>query len=82
MSNYVLIWKSYGSDEIRYFVSSENSKDVYLMSSTDQLGEAKIFSRHVDAEFERHLVARFSNELSTTIEISDRELFEARLKGE
>ncbi len=82
MTNYVLIWKSRKDNKITYFSDYENSLEVCSITSTDQLGEAKVFSRHVDAEFERHYAVRFSNEIITTIEVSDRELFEARLKGE
>lgn len=70
-------------DEIHYFQSSENSPSLYHMESTTELGQAKVFEKLIHAEVERKYVIRFGEKAyATTITVPDKELFEARLKGE
>jgi hypothetical protein len=80
VSNYVITWEN---DGIKYLHDSVNTPSVYTMETTDELGNAKVYEDLIHAEVERKLIVRFTNETyATTITVTDRELFEARLKGE
>ncbi len=81
MTNYIIIWKDNG--ETQYFCDSVNSPKMYTMTKSNELGQAKIFHALSEAENERHHIDRYANyDLATTIVVTDREIFEARLKGE
>ena len=81
MSKYVITWQH--DNKIKYFMNSRHDPGYYHLTSTDELSQAVIFSNLHNAEFERHNIVKYTNaEYATTIIVTDRELFEARLKGD
>jgi hypothetical protein len=54
---------------------------LFHLESTHSLGEAKVFNRSSKAQIACRHVTNYAGEYAGVIKVSDKELFEARLKG-
>ena len=67
----------------RYYIKHKNSSSVINITSATEISGAKVFDSHGHAKWIINEIERHTSDLGIIdiIEMTDKELFEARLKG-
>jgi len=67
--------------EYHYLVEYENHPSVYRYESDSALGQAMTFDSKVQAGAAAKILKQHTNKVGKVLEVTEREIFEARLKG-
>ena len=68
-------------DEYHYLVEYENMPTLYSFKSRPNIGQAMVFDTKVQAGAAAKILKRNSKNVGVVHSITERKLFEARLKG-
>jgi len=85
--NYIITWNAHkvdiGRSSQRYYIKHKTQTSVINITSATEINSAKVFDSHGQAKFTIKEMERHTAELGIIdiIEMTDKELFETRLRG-